>query len=93
LRDVGGRVVWLTRREAQPLDYLVARRGAVVRREELQLRICGAIIPGHQDPSLDAYVLRLRQQLGAVAPDVTFIHTHHATGYRLDPPVNREERS
>jgi len=90
---VGERVVWLTRREAQLLDYLVARRGAVVRREELQLRIWGAIIPGHQDRSLDAYVLRLNQKLGAVAPGATFIHTHHATGYRLEPTVSREERS
>lgn len=70
---VGERVVWLTRREAQLLDYLVARRGAVVRREELQLRIWGAIIPGHQDRSLDAYLLRpevVREIRGDIAERV-----------------------
>jgi DNA-binding response OmpR family regulator len=72
----------LTRHEFGLLIALARRPGAVIGRHELAADAWGRPLRAG-DRSVDVYVRRLRQKLGAAAPGWEFIHTHFAFGYRF----------
>jgi two-component system OmpR family response regulator len=92
LVEAAGRRVWLTRRELEVLLVLLDDAGRPVSRADMHARIWGAPVAGFKDRSVEVYIHRLRVKLGDAAPDWTWIHTHHAIGYRLEPEP-REEAS
>ena len=81
---VDGRSLPFSQRELTLLTVLARRRGEVVSRAELYQIAWGRPLAG-TDRSVDVYVHKLRRKLETAVPDVRFIHTHHALGYRLDP--------
>ena len=84
LARAGGRTLALSLRELDVLVALARRTGHIVSRAELY-----AVVWGREwrpdDRSVDVYVHKLRTKLGAALPDWTYIHTHFALGYRLQP--------
>jgi DNA-binding response OmpR family regulator len=82
LAVVDGRPLHLTRQELGLLTALARHPGAVLTRDEIAQEAWGRSLRAG-DRSVDVYVRRLRQKLGAAAPDWDFIHTHFAFGYRL----------
>jgi len=80
---VGEASVELTAREFEILNLLVAH-SRVLRREEIYERIWGYAM-AHGDRSVDVFVRKLRQKLGAASPGWSYIHTHFGVGYRFDP--------
>lgn len=80
---VGEVSVELTAREFEILQLLV-QSDRVMRREEIYERIWGYAM-AHGDRSVDVFVRKLRQKLGAASPGWDYIHTHFGVGYRFDP--------
>jgi DNA-binding response OmpR family regulator len=81
---VDGEPLQLTVRELELLTALVERAGRIVSREELYTAVWGQAYRA-SDRSVDVYVGRLRQKLGAAMPGRCFIHTHFGFGYRFAP--------
>jgi two-component system response regulator MprA len=77
----GERAVRLTPTEFRMLAALAARPGEVVRRDQLRASAWpdGAIV---HDNTIDAYILRLRRKLGALASDES-LETVRGVGYVL----------
>ncbi len=80
----GGKPLDLTVRELELLTALVERSGRIVSREELYRVVWGEDFR-KADRSVDVYIGKLRQKLGAALPQRRFIHTHFGFGYRFDP--------
>jgi DNA-binding response OmpR family regulator len=78
----------LTAREFEILD-LLARSERVMPREEIYERVWGYAM-AHGDRSVDVFVRKLRQKLGAASPRWTYIHTHFGVGYRFGPQQEEE---
>ena len=74
----------LTLRELQLLTALAERQGRIVSRAELFAVVWGEPYR-KSDRSVDVYVGKLRQKLGAALPGAEFIHTHFGFGYRFTP--------
>jgi DNA-binding response OmpR family regulator len=74
----------LTVREVALLSELASHPDRVLTREELYAAVWGGDLRS-SDRSVDVYVSRLRAKLGAVIPDMRFIHTHFGIGYRFTP--------
>ncbi len=72
----------LTRREFALLEYLVLRRGQVVRREEIKQSLYETCV-GPTSNVVDACVLRLRRKLDA-AQSTAQVQTLRGIGYRFD---------
>jgi DNA-binding response OmpR family regulator len=81
---VDGDPVPLTARERQVLIALVDRRDRVVPRAELYSAVWSQRM-AYRDRSVDVFVRKLRQKLGAAAPGWEYIHTHFGIGYRFSP--------
>lgn len=81
---VDGQRVWLTKTEGHLLGLLMANERHVITREELYDHVWGGPLP-HRDRKLDVYVRKLRHKLAEAAPGWTYLHTHHAMGYRFEP--------
>ncbi len=79
----GGESLDLTAREFEIL-HLLAQSDRVLRREEIYERVWGYAM-AHGDRSVDVFVRKLRQKLGAASPDWSYIHTHFGVGYRFAP--------
>jgi len=73
----------LTAREFEIL-HLLAQADRVLRREEIYERVWGYAM-AHGDRSVDVFVRKLRQKLGAASPGWSYIHTHFGVGYRFSP--------
>lgn len=83
---VGDDSLELTAREFEILE-LLAQSDRVLRREEIYERVWGYAM-AHGDRSVDVFVRKLRQKLGAVSPGWDYIHTHFGVGYRFAPIPN-----
>ncbi len=79
----GIRSLELTAREFEILHLLV-QADRVLRREEIYERVWGYAM-AHGDRSVDVFVRKLRQKLGAASPGWNYIHTHFGVGYRFAP--------
>ena len=83
---VHGTNVWLTCRELELLELLVAHPRRVLGRDEIHEAIWGPRRARFTPTArVEAYISRLRRKLAAASPGWIFIHTHHNVGYRLDP--------
>jgi DNA-binding response OmpR family regulator len=80
---VRGASLDLTAREFEIL-HLLSQSDRVLRREEIYERVWGYAM-AHGDRSVDVFVRKLRQKLGAGSPRWSYIHTHFGVGYRLAP--------
>lgn len=80
----GGRRVGLTVKEFETLMVLATRPDRVVRRAEIYQRVWNRPMRAN-DRSVDVFVKKVRQKLGRIAPDWTYIHTHFGVGYRFLP--------
>jgi DNA-binding response OmpR family regulator len=80
---VGEVSVDLTAREFEIL-HLLSKSDRVLRREEIYERVWGYAM-AHGDRSVDVFVRKLRQKLGAASPRWSYIHTHFGVGYRFAP--------
>jgi DNA-binding response OmpR family regulator len=81
---VDGRPLGLTEREFQVLLALAAHRNRVVPRPDLY-RFVWRRPMSYRDRSVDVFVRKLRDKLGAAAPSWVYIHTHFGVGYRFAP--------
>jgi len=79
---IGEKGLELTRREFALLEYLVLRRGQVVRREEIEQSLYETCV-GPTSNVVDACVLRLRRKLDA-AQSTAQVQTLRGIGYRFD---------
>ena len=79
---IGEKGLELTRREFALLEYLVLRRGQVVRREEIEQSLYETCV-GPTSNVVDACVLRLRRKLDA-AQSTAQVQTLRGVGYRFD---------
>lgn len=79
----------LTVREFEVLEALTERPDRVITREDVYGRVWGGRMP-YRDRAVDVHVKRIRQKLGAIAPNWTFVHTHFGIGYRLSPEATDE---
>ncbi len=77
---VEGREVFLTQREFDLLEYLMARAGRVVSREELLEAVWGFVAPG-QTRTVEVHVAQLRKKLAQ--PEL--IRTVRGAGYKVAP--------
>ena len=75
----------LTAREFEIL-HLLSQSDRVLRREEIYERVWGYAM-AHGDRSVDVFVRKLRQKLGAASPRWSYIHTHFGVGYRFAPKL------
>jgi DNA-binding response OmpR family regulator len=74
----------LTPREFQVLYALAEQEGKPIPRERLYREVWGyAMTRG--DRSVDVFVKKVRQKLRAVAPEASFVRTHHGVGYTFEP--------
>jgi Tol biopolymer transport system component/DNA-binding winged helix-turn-helix (wHTH) protein len=73
----------LTGQPIQVLIRLVAKRGSLVTREELQRELWGSDIYGDPTHGLNAAVNRLREALGDSATEPRYIETVPGRGYRF----------
>ena len=80
---VGEQSLDLTAREFQILQ-LLAQTDRVLERGEIYERVWGYAM-AHGDRSVDVFVRKLRQKLGAASPRWSYIHTHFGVGYRFAP--------
>lgn len=80
---VHGRLVRLTVKELGVLEFLAARAGRVVTREQVFARVWGWAM-AKDERSVDVYVRNLRRKLGTASPDWSYIHTHKGRGYRFE---------
>lgn len=76
--------VQLTGRELDVLTVLASNPDRVVTRDTIYAEVWGGHMP-YRDRAADVYVRRVREKLRAVAPDLTYIHTHFGIGYRFWP--------
>ncbi len=76
--------VQLTGRELDVLTVLIDHPDRVVTRETIYAEVWGGHMP-YRDRAADVYVRRVREKLRALAPDLTYIHTHFGIGYRFWP--------
>jgi Tol biopolymer transport system component/DNA-binding winged helix-turn-helix (wHTH) protein len=87
----------LTGQPIQVLIRLVAKRGSLVTREELQRELWGSNIFGDPTHGLNAAVNRLREALGDSATEPKYIETVPGRGYRflatLDSPLSPQGQS
>jgi two-component system alkaline phosphatase synthesis response regulator PhoP len=74
----------LTVRELALLSELASHSDRVLTRAELYRAVWGGELRT-SDRSVDVYISRLRAKLGAVVPEMRFIHTHFGIGYRFSP--------
>jgi DNA-binding response OmpR family regulator len=88
---VGGQDVDLTRREFELLQLLASSPGQVLEREAIYERVWGYAM-AHGDRSVDVFVRKLRQKIGARSPGWSYIHTHFGVGYRFQPEPRDGER-
>jgi DNA-binding response OmpR family regulator len=88
---LGTRSLELTAREFEILN-LLSQTDRVLRREEIYERVWGYAM-AHGDRSVDVFVRKLRQKLGSVSPDWSYIHTHFGIGYRFAPEPDTPGRS
>jgi DNA-binding response OmpR family regulator len=80
----GGRPLGLTPREFEVLYELARAGGRPIARNRLYRDVWGyEMMPG--DRSVDVFVRKLRQKLGAAFPEHAFIETHYGVGYRFAP--------
>ncbi len=79
----------LTAREFEIL-HLLTGSDRVLRREEIYERVWGYAM-AHGDRSVDVFVRKLRQKLGAASPQWSYIHTHFGVGYRFAPERDSRE--
>ncbi len=78
---IDGHSVPLTAKEFALLSYLCERRGKVVSREELLVKVWGPLYDGGPR-TVDIHVRRLRAKLGRALPLVTL----RGAGYKLEAP-------
>ncbi|MDI3283701.1 response regulator transcription factor [Polyangium sp. 15x6] len=78
---IDGRSVPLTAKEFALLSYLCEKRGKVVSREELLVKVWGSRYEGGPR-TVDIHVRRLRSKLGVALPLVTL----RGAGYKLEAP-------
>ncbi len=76
--------VQLTGRELDVLKVLIEHPDRVVTRDTIYAEVWGGHMP-YRDRAADVYVRRVREKLRALAPDLTYIHTHFGIGYRFWP--------
>ncbi|MFT4049959.1 MAG: response regulator transcription factor [Solirubrobacterales bacterium] len=76
--------VQLTGRELDVLTVLVEHPDRVVTRDTIYAEVWGGHMP-YRDRAADVYVRRVREKLRALAPNLTYIHTHFGIGYRFWP--------
>jgi len=79
-----GKVIELTAREYQLLEYLAHRRGQVVTRSEIEAHIYDDAV----DPMsnvVDSAICSLRKKIAVGAASSPLIHTRRGFGYVLDP--------
>jgi DNA-binding response OmpR family regulator len=70
------------------LELLVTRAGQVVNRDEIIAAVWeGSESEGISEQAIDALVRRLRERLGDVDPEHTFLVTVRGHGFRLDDPA------
>jgi DNA-binding response OmpR family regulator len=83
----GAETLHLTHREFELLQYLAARAGHVVYRNELLRAVWGYPDDSHDTRAVDHAIARLRKKI-EVEPDAPrFIQTVHGDGYSLTPAV------
>jgi DNA-binding response OmpR family regulator len=80
---VGERCVDLTAREFALL-LLLAQNDRVLERAEMYERVWGYAM-AHGDRSVDVFIRKVRQKLGAASPGWSYIRTHFGIGYRFAP--------
>lgn len=76
--------IQLTGRELEVLLVLAGSPDRVLTRDAIYAEIWGGPMP-YRDRAADVYVRRVREKLAAIAPGVTYIHTHFGIGYRFWP--------
>jgi DNA-binding response OmpR family regulator len=81
------RVVDLTPREFDMLNYLATRAGAVVSRRELLAQVWRQPFGGPDD-TVDVHLSWLRRKLGETAQRPRYLHTIRGVGVKLAPPVD-----
>lgn len=77
---VGETEVTLQPREADALEYILARPGQIVTRAELEQRVWG-LAPGVRSATVPVTVRKIRQKLGPAGAHV--LQTVHGVGWRL----------
>jgi DNA-binding winged helix-turn-helix (wHTH) protein len=82
----GRQVVRLEPKAMEVLNYLVARAGEVVSREELERDVWRGALVGYD--AVTKTVIKLRKALGDSAHEPAFIQTVPKRGYRLVAPVD-----
>jgi DNA-binding response OmpR family regulator len=80
--------IHLTARELELLAALMAHDGKVVQRQVLYEVVWGGQMQ-YRDRSVDVVVKRLRQKLASANPELEYVHTHYAVGYRFAPQPRR----
>ncbi|MRG94345.1 winged helix-turn-helix domain-containing protein [Polyangium spumosum] len=85
---IDGRNVPLTAKEFALLSYLCEKRGKVVSRDELLVKVWGARYEGGPR-TVDIHVRRLRSKLGSALPLVTL----RGAGYKLEAPDGANTRA
>lgn len=82
--------IQLTGRELDVLMVLVEHPDRVVTRDTIYGEVWGGHMP-YRDRAADVYVRRVREKLRALAPEVTYIHTHFGIGYRFWPEPGAQD--
>lgn len=77
-----GEELSLTKAEYGILKYLLKKEGAVVSREELIYNV-EAISEESTNKSIDVIIGRIRQKLGEIPKDPTYIHSVRGIGYKF----------
>lgn len=84
LVTVGTARVWLQPREMDLLVVFLENEERVLPRSFIFQKVWQGTLD-RSDRIIDVYVKRLRADLGTLAPEWRFIHTHHRGGYRFSP--------
>jgi DNA-binding response OmpR family regulator len=79
----GERFVELTAKEFAVLEYLLARRGRVVAKNELLDHLYGGSAQG-SDNAVEVFVHQLRKKVDAAAGETDLIRTRRGQGYVID---------
>src|SRR5215203_1248399 len=80
---VNGKSAELTPTEFRLLYALALDRGRVVTRDEVLQKVWGRR-QTHRDRTVDVFVRKLRDKIGALQPRHTFIQTRYGVGYKLE---------
>ena len=79
-----GRVIELTRREMDIIDYLFRHQDRIVSKKELLIRVWHYADAKIETRTVDIHMLKLRKKISLLIGDTPFITTIRGEGYRLE---------